>query len=176
MTGGRGTRIRGSSILYSIATLQSTCFKQFATRALTNSMRRSMREASLVLVFGYGFSRNPHEKWKEHEPPRNPRNTSTTTAWRAVVRTYRTYSGTVTTLCYGRVQTTDSTGCTVAPSYYICSDTVTPGAYVCAVTACPRPSHAHAHSSHAGATRTPGGRMPDTPSHSLRPTHKSPSC
>ena len=34
----------------------------------------------------------------------------------------------------------------------------------------PRPSHAHAHSSHAGATRVPGGRMPDTLSHSLRPT------
>ena len=47
--------------------------------------------------------------------------------------------------------------------------------HLCAVTACPRPSHAHAHSSHAGATRTPGGRIPDTPSHSLRPTNLHPA-
>ena len=72
-------------------------------------LRRSMREASLEF-------RIP-QRTRTHE---NPRNTSTTTAWKAVVRTYRTQRAVQTLQC---ATARYSSGCTVTPTCHICANT-----------------------------------------------------
>ena len=63
-----------------------------------------------------------HTNWNssKNTNTRNPRNTSTTTAWKAVVRTYRTL---LAVPALQRATARYSSRCTVTPSCYICANT-----------------------------------------------------